>query len=85
MSFTPSPSATGSESPSQTGSGSPSQTSSGSPSQSGILLKTASTPVGVTNEGVVYISIVLIPIVLALLYFGIRKLQRRISNLNTAI
>lgn len=85
LSFTSSPSATGSESPSQTGSASASQTASGSPSQSGILVKTASTPVGVTNEGVVYISIVLIPIILALLYFGIRKLQRRISNLNAAI
>ena len=85
MSFTPSPSATGSESPSQTASGSPSQTSSGSPSQSNAIIETASTPVGVKPEGVVYIGVVIIPIVLALLYFLIRKLQRRICNLNSAI
>jgi len=85
MSFTPSSSMTSSGSPSQTASGSPSQTSSGSPSQSNMIIETASTPVGVKPEGVVYISVVIIPIVLAFLYFLIRKLQRRICNLNSAI
>lgn len=85
LSFTSSSSATGSESPSQTSSGSPSQTGSGSPSQSNMILQTSSTPAGVKLEGVVYISVVIIPIVLALLYFLIRKLQRRICNLNSAI
>jgi hypothetical protein len=85
MSFTSSSSMTSSGSPSQTASGSPSQTSSGSPSQSNMILQAASAPVGVKSEAVVYISIIIVPFVLALLYFLIRKLQRRICNLNSTI